>query len=477
MKINFFLPVVIFLSFSLTVNGCGTTYRYEHEHSSDDPITKIRHKIGTAGGTDQKFHIAAVHPDFHSFRYDGFHIGVEKSSQSKIVGENKIAAYDSDNKQCQISLPGFKDIVDFNTENTEQLEKFICDRLSDSQAVFVTHILDTKAEPNDSDLYNLYRGDIDTNQKKFLTVGLEAIKYQLDQALIKRIHTAVSEGNPYTHIIVMSTGWNNFQMESFKSYNTWSSWIDEDPNIRALYITFSWPSLWGDGNGVSLASIRRKRNDADEVGLLPANVLINQVLSNRKKYGNQKIVLLGHSFGARILSRALYSADLLEPENRGNAKVDTLIGLQPAFSMNRFHAENSEQSEGYPYRRENLGTRIFLTTSKKDQSVKWFQSRIMSLARKLINSKSRERNLALGPDGWTLAEKDTENKIYDGNLTLLNLNQFCQILETDTDLTVTGEIFYLESSKCIWDHNDVFRQIHGNLIRALLKSSAPFNIN
>lgn len=191
--------------------------------------------------------------------------------------------------------------------------------------------------------------------------------------------------NKYTHILVMSMGWNNDQVESLWRYKkilkNLSSVADEKKEIfKPLVIAFTWPSAWATISDSWLKrkighifSYPNKANDADEIGYTWANWIVNYKLpiaiedANLPDWERPKIVLLGHSFGVRLLSRALFSSDHLNSKYKSNSSVDLFLGLQGAVSGRRFVEKSGR--EGYPYSDfKSLPTKIVLTTSVNDKA-------------------------------------------------------------------------------------------------------------
>lgn len=119
---------------------------------------------------------------------------------------------------------------------------------------------------------------------------------------------------------------------------------------------------------VPLVSYHNKTHDADEIGLTWMNHLVHRVLLPIKSDEGVPIVLVGHSLGARLLSRALFSGSLLK-EEPPDEEVDLFIGLQSAFSMNRSLPERRSGNEGAPYRdHARRSTRIALVWSRNDKA-------------------------------------------------------------------------------------------------------------
>ena len=120
-----------------------------------------------------------------------------------------------------------------------------------------------------------------------------------------------------------------------------------------------------------MISYFNKANDADEIGLVWANAIVNGVLCDlRDRSGPDtwrpvKVVQIGHSFGARVVTRTAFSGACLNPPRTLSQGPDLTISLQGAFSMNRFLLERS--AEGAPYSGfADLAGRIVMTWSDHD---------------------------------------------------------------------------------------------------------------
>lgn len=293
----------------------------------------------------------------------GLLVGIEKYNWCCINKEKGI-----DNSRYKLVSPETRSSSLFKEIATQQ------------KAMIVSHILEFKKGVR-SDLYN-----------PFITDGEATPEYeegynQLDK-LREKIKSEI-KSKYYSHIILMSMGWHNDQFESISRYKKIITEI-KDQDIKKQFnpyvVVITWPSSWGS-NAKSivekmghLASYPNKAEDADEVGLTVANYLLHNIIlsaaSDIKKDGsNIKTVAIGHSFGARLLSRAIFSKDFLKDDNTNGTRLDLFIGLQPAFSANRFIKD--EGLEGSPYTdHSKLNTKILITGSKFDwynNSAKWSQ--------------------------------------------------------------------------------------------------------
>jgi pimeloyl-ACP methyl ester carboxylesterase len=203
--------------------------------------------------------------------------------------------------------------------------------------------------------FNAYDPAVPVDQ--VYSAGLDAFRGALHDRLRDRL-----ELDAVSHILVYCMGWNTDQQESLRNFNSLLLQLQRSFDrlggggaaFRPLVVGISWPSEWRwpvvEGLG-KLLSYPVKSDDADEVGVTWANLLINDILVSlkreRAKQGHRvPLVLVGHSFGARVVTRAAVSAPLLglPPSVDG---IDMVVGLQGAFSINRFMP--GDGLEGAPY--------------------------------------------------------------------------------------------------------------------------------
>jgi len=352
-----------------------------------------------------------------SLNNDGYIIGIEKRKRDTLGGVPEqycpdrfalIPEQDVDNKS--------KKLIHKRNNKFKQYTKY-------STAMLVTHIARYFDTPNEDSfnsfrrpyfLYNAY----DTYKSDSLNYEdgyekLESLKKLLVKDLKGKInewrlnrengerHTVTHEKPPYSHIIIFSMGWNNNQQESIYRYNTILDNVkkvavsNNRNNFKPLVIGFTWPSVWfGIEDSLLkkktafISSYFTKQDDADEIGCTIANWVIHNIVLEAKeevkKYClnefnkdlSPEVITIGHSMGARILSRAIFSQEYIKsglrnsvssyhPESRSFVKL--FIGLQGAFSANRFVVnkgwEGSPYAEFYKY-----PTFFTLTTSYNDKA-------------------------------------------------------------------------------------------------------------
>lgn len=268
---------------------------------------------------------------------------------------------------------------------------------------------------------------------------------------------------PFTHILIMSMGWNNDQAESMWRYNTILNNLNlassNNSSFKPLVIVFTWPSVWGSvSDSIILKTFRHlvsygnKASDADEIGYTWANWIVNHQLPAAIEAAhlkdNPKVVLIGHSFGARLLSRALFSSSYIKSTYSRSNPVDIFLGLQGAFSARRFVADAG--LEGNPYSEFNkFPTKFILTTSSHDWSnAAAFWSAHMG-----------------GPWGLNYAQKHTNVfniKDWSKGSSLSDLSSTEEILLINASSIVNGD--HNDDPNAIDAHNDILDHEMGELI-------------
>lgn len=229
-----------------------------------------------------------------------------------------------------------------------------------------------------SNIYNPYVGANDEPHQnsedvhRSFETGLSELTRTFQAALTSRL-----KAGGFTHIFFMSMGWNNDQGVALCRYKklmqeTKIAMTARGKSFKPLVVGLTWPSVWlaekdnvfvrGVGH---LGSVFNKANDADEIGVFYGNILINQIIP-RANASNLPVTVVGHSYGARLASRAIFSRQLLKNGAMGNGP-DLALMLQPAYSAQRHMA--GKGLEGYPYATiPGLKTKVFVTSSKGDKA-------------------------------------------------------------------------------------------------------------
>jgi hypothetical protein len=192
--------------------------------------------------------------------------------------------------------------------------------------------------------------------------------------LVKRLRE-----NAYTHVFAACTGWNTQAWESMVNYSDWQDACIEargQAPFKPLFIGLTWVADLDIGI-LEPTSVINKGHDADEIGVTWANLIVNYLLPKALSVLEKQpmYIVMGHSFGARMLTRALntsqYLADHLRREIPQLPKADLMISLEGAFSVCRF-IEGESRREGGPYEAHfhERCSRYLLVGSKHDTAIK-----------------------------------------------------------------------------------------------------------
>lgn len=219
--------------------------------------------------------------------------------------------------------------------------------------------------------------------------GVTSNSRDIPIALLRQALASDLRSGAYSHILIMIMGWNTDQEKAVKSFNSIAGNLFDEARARKdvmfhpLIVGVTWPSQWqlGDWSVVPDAVVRglsfsNKAHDADDIGNDLLRALIrDSVLAARTevegepKNGAQskgvkspRIVLIGHSFGARALVKALAAEQHVDA---GFHSDDRLILLQGAFEIYDLFDQNGDLnpifSAGAP--------RVTMTASSNDSAV------------------------------------------------------------------------------------------------------------
>lgn len=382
-----------------SLGGCSTA----------DHKNEVAEQLALDGRTTSRYHFLAENPFGHGLMTEGYLIGIEKSPKALlgIDDHDRLAGY----------RRRFRLIEAQDSETARARAQHLLKVLDDEKSMFVSHII--AYEPDAAErssaafrghpaqnrlrtrfLYNVhpaaYGGRryspysevplVDVEPSQPYESGWQALETSLKQEIAAKLRAARAAGSPYTHLVIGSMGWDNDQLEALERYNAILGNIndaalrdvDSPVRFKPLFIGITWPSVWGYASILDLwqlvkklAGYPTKADDADEVGYTIGNWLVNNLaMQMRREFGASgrtlKVIAFGHSFGARLISRAVYSGDLLaNGPPYPDEKVDLLLGLQGAFSANRFIAGVGEEGSPYAEYRQ-LGTAVAMTWSKND---------------------------------------------------------------------------------------------------------------
>jgi hypothetical protein len=318
--------------------------------------------------------------------HDAYVIGVEKDNASRIGRVRECESADDDAQCLHAEASYYRANPDLLAELRTRYKKQI-------RPTYVSHILryDRIGFRDGCSVYNSRSSArLCEGAAPAQITGATALQTGWREMLFleNEIRRRVSELLP-THFVVYMMGWNTSQDRAFSDARKMFANLESasrkfggpKTSFRPLYFLITWPST-GDPT-IPYFDFPIKAKDADEVGAIWGNVLINRVLVNIKKDTGIPVVAVGHSFGARGLARAITSAPLLgvsespdsdagERERRG---VDLFVGLQGAFSSSRLvpaqAAKNTkdDDADAAPYRDFGKHVRAFVLTAATDDRV------------------------------------------------------------------------------------------------------------
>ena len=423
----------------------------------EHPLRAVEKALGTDSQLNWSYHRLVEDPDGFGLRFPGFIVGIEKSKR-EIVG---VPPSNLDGVEPSRLGP----------EVAKKIEKY----LDDGKRTFISHIVETRL--NGSKMDNCYIYNVYPLEKTGRQIGEEACNgyekpggpanlygpsflalHALGARLKQEVDAAASE-NPYTHVLFLAMGWHTPQQEALRNYNSLvaklhSAARSEGKAFRPLFVGITWPSTWRNLFFFpKILSYFNKAHDADEVGFIWGNYLLHEVLLPLKKETGLPVTVIGHSFGARIMSRALFSGEALgdrDPPNLSDLpQVDLFVALQGAFSANRFLPERRQGREGAPYGdHKDRDTLIVLTWSEHDTG----------------NPVANRITSANHVGGYPGYERATDER-YEHHFQLVTWNDD-GLLPPDLKLE-KGKILYIDAKEVVkfstyqkggHAHNDIYRK-------------------
>lgn len=432
------------------------------------------------GGDLAKYHYLVRQPYSLGLNHEGFIVGIEKTPKG-LIGYPFGRNYDDKRFKLWDETPGEAQYLEARNAHFKRVT-------SDPKSVFVSHILEYGFDAKGTvrfdvrPLYTAYRSSGFAGPRSdtpCVTEGGEKKEYVnswkaldcLKVAVDKMLAAAGRTENPYTHLIVASMGWNNDQVESVRRYNALAGNLisqarlggtAEGRKFNPLIIGLTWPSVWGGDsffNTVNLfahlISYPNKADDADEIGYTIANYLVNKIVGELKRDHGFKTVLIGHSFGARIISRAMFSAHLLNvpPKVVGEA-TDLMLNLQGAYSIRRykenhrlpFPASLFSKGEGSPYlMHKKLSGKTILTWSIGDTANPLAQ---------FVTGAAHAGGEAGYEESLEMKETFTQLEWVKGT----KIRPDCAAYRDD------GKILMVNANSFVKDHNDILDQEMGDFI-------------
>lgn len=390
--------------------------------------------------------------------FDAYIVGIEKDNASR-VGTIAECGRDSTSTEC-VDIDGqyFRDRPDLR-------EALRGKYAGQHRPTFVSHVARFDTMGNVCFLYNIY---VDQNKCAEAapvppSPALVAQSWKALSVLGKDIERYVGARNP-SHVVVYTMGWNTAQPEALRNIRDLVSKLrqaaGDDTAFRPLVIGVTWPSTGTPLVPSSDYGIKAK--DADEVGALWENVLLNRELRRIKTQGRFRLVVIGHSFGARAATRAVFSAPLVSASS--TPVVDLLVSLQGAYSFQRYlggDSASSEGREGAPYRDfASQAGQVVLTASRHDSAVT-----AALHAPYFVGSHTAFTNArtAAGGERFSYANVDANGRIYP-----LRCDN-SRVLWIDASTIIKGN----QPGTGGGAHSVIYTKEAGQLMYELIKACAP----
>ncbi|MEM8554786.1 MAG: hypothetical protein AAGF71_08155 [Pseudomonadota bacterium] len=433
-----------------------------------EAVIKAENAFGTVGA-DARYH-ALVWQDYSfGMRHHSYIVGIEKAERDKIG----VAFRTYDTGRLKPPNEAFDLSAIDEPQQTTKFERIN----NDIRAMFVSHVVAHRFDPDTAgmrteflyDAYAIEPSDPPTTYED----GWNAIA-QMERYLKSDIENAKARGVPFTHLMFLSMGWNNDQVVAVSAYDAILSQISDAARtdvevFRPLVIGLTWPSVWGGTSIVDtlnriahVGSYPAKANDSDEIGFLFANHIMNSTLPKLEQVDpSLQTVAIGHSMGARILSRAYFSGPMLRNEVRRTGQPPIIIGLQGAFSANRFRQDHQLIP---PFRWVTVGEGGPYQSFQEDQAriaLTWARGDIYNPLARFATGAAHVGGFA----GNRIFKKDEiEPKItrFKG-IPDTDLIAACQAADEDND------ILYVDASEYIGEHSDVRNPEVGKLVWSLMQ--------
>ena len=318
--------------------------------------------LGTNTKSNNIFHQFLVNPAIQHFKHDGILLCFEKVNRNRLIVKN--------------GKPGYYSVADqYATFSID--ENLECMKSKGLSSLAITLAKSTLDDPKPMILTHW----IETNEKDY-TVGYNAYQtikdmdYDLPKAMLEQykavaahVKSKLQTGN-YTHLIIACSGWNNYQDDSSYLYENWVKFTkdaaiadDRGNDFRPFVIGFTWASRW-ISPGVSIFN---KANDADELGMTHVNALLWKYILPSLNNSNIPIITIGHSFGARVMSRANHSR-FMQINIDQSTWIDKAIDFQGAYPYSRFCEKKG--SNGGLYTVDIPVKKHFITYSEFDYAIK-----------------------------------------------------------------------------------------------------------
>ncbi len=448
---------MLVMGVALVLGGCAADRRMQDAERA----------FGTDGPIRHLFHSTLYYPREIALQFDGYIVGVEKAPTSKILAE-PLRTFD----RPEAGITG---------------NNGAASHLDDRTIMFVSHILRQGSRfGRDSHcaLHNVYAGIVPTGPSAVPLVDFcqdvspEVVPpgdaYHRSWGAMTALERAVTKDlntKKYTHVVVVTMGWNTDQIEAVRNINSivgnlvLSSPQGREP-IVPLVIGVTWPSMWVSSladHVVKFASFPTKADDADELGLTWLGVLLHQTLPNAKAESSGKkdipSLVIGHSFGSRASMVGACVGPVIYNDKpvRDLSNLDYVINFQGAFLSEQLLKPGANQmyfAGGCKHAKN-----IVLTSSKKDKANSipsyipgwgYYAGDDRSFRTYCVDAKSQipiQCTTARLDGGWDAPPRTPSN-----------------ILLINADALITDGAFGTGGGA----HSDIYRREHGKLMNDLL---------
>jgi len=318
--------------------------------------------LGTNTKSTNVFHQFLVNPATQRFKHDGMLLCFEKVKRKRLIVKNgKPGYYSVADQYATFGID--RSLECMRSKGLSCLAiRLVKSTLNDPKPLVLTHWVET-SETNHTVRYNAYQNIKGTDY--------DLPKAMLDEycAVAAHVKSKLQTGN-YTHLVIACSGWNNYQDDSTELYENWIKFTKEAAieegrgnDFKPFLIGFTWASRWI----TPVISIFNKANDADELGITHVNALLWKYILPSLSNSNISIITIGHSFGARVISRAGHSR-FMQKDIDKSTLIHKAIDFQGAYPNSRFRKKNG--SNGRLYTVDIPVRKHFMTYSEFDNALK-----------------------------------------------------------------------------------------------------------
>ncbi|WP_027135178.1 hypothetical protein [Geminicoccus roseus] len=429
------------------------------ELTQDPDASEVETELDLGSRVRRRYHLLARDRDLPRPGCPAWIVGIEKTGKQLVGWQGGKDAWPLGGRGMALRLPA---------DAEPDFVRNVRDLMDDQDGMFVSHIAHVGGEGRPWELvYDLF-DDMEQGRhvpgQAWLT-GWEAMETTLVSGVTATIRAAAAARRPVTHLILGAMGWDNDQAEALANYRLLIAKTAAGADaaglpFRPLFVGITWPSVWRPGSGLrdevaKLVGYAAKADDADEVGLTYFAWLSHRLVEAAQAQAAEsqaplRALAIGHSFGGRIVTRAAFTGALLEPKPPAPG-LDAVVGLQPAFSVNRFLAGQGDEGAPYSGWKDVLGSgcRLVFTTSDHDMANP--QARLLSFAEHLGGFTGR--NDAMRHAGVFVIHAGDA----DGVL-------------PEAAFAGRDRIILVDATAFVAEHSDVFHEPVGRLMAGLLRA-------